>query len=158
MTAPRSARLVIGSLLGAAARIAVGVLWLIEGVLKYRAGFGAADIELVAQSAQGNTRVPAFFDPLGAAMASASPFFGAVIPALEVGLGILLVAGALTRTVAFISAGTLALYWSADQLIAQYPVMLVLSATVLLIVTAGRFGVDGWMQARRARTVEGTEG
>lgn len=157
MTAPRSTRLLIGSLLGAAARVAIGVLWLIEGTLKYRAGFGAADIELVAQSAQGNTRVPDFFDPLGAAMASAPASFGVAIPALEVGLGVLLVSGLLTRTAAFVSVGTLALYWSADQLIAQYPVMAVLSAMVLAIVAAGRLGVDGWVRARRARPVEGPE-
>ncbi|MBP3976600.1 DoxX family membrane protein [Microbacterium sp. BLY] len=156
MTALRSARLLIGPLLGAAARVAVGVLWLIEGTLKYRSGFGAADIELVAQSAQGNTRVPDFFDPLGAAMTSASALFGVAIPALEVGLGVLLVSGLLTRTAAFVSIGTLALYWSADQLIAQYPVMVVLSATVLVFVASGRFGVDGWVRARRAkRPVEG---
>ncbi|WP_149083775.1 MULTISPECIES: DoxX family membrane protein [Microbacterium] len=156
MTAPRSARLLVGSLLGAAARVAVGVLWLVEGTLKYRAGFGAADIELVAQSAQGNTRVPDFFAPIGTAMSSASAFFGAAVPALEVGLGVLLVSGLLTRMAAFVSVGTLALYWSADQLITQYPVMVVLSAMVLLVAASGRFGVDGAIRARRARRpVEG---
>ena len=133
--------------------MAVGVLWLIEGGLKYRAGFGAADIELVVQSTEGNPRVPWFFGPLGSFMGTAPGLFGVVMPALEVALGLLLVAGLLTRLAAFLSIGTLMLYWSADQLISQYPAMVVLSAVVLLLPGSGRFGLDGWRRRRRARSL-----
>lgn len=151
MTGSRSAGALAVSLLGGAARVAVGVLWLIEGALKYRAGFGAADIELVAQSTQGNPRVPWFFEPIGSFMGAAPELFGVVMPALEVALGLLLVAGLLTRITAFLSIGTLMLYWSADQLIAQYPAMVLLSAVVLLLPSSGRFGMDGWLHSRRSR-------
>lgn len=149
--------LLAASLLSGAARVAVGVLWLAEGVLKYRAGFGAADIELVVQSTQGNSRVPWWFEPLGAFMGAASGLFGVVIPALEVLLGLLLVAGVFSRLTALASIGTLMLYWSSDQLIAQYPVMVLLSALVLASRAAGRFGVDGWWR-RRAATQDGAVG
>lgn len=152
MTGTRSASALTASLLGGGARVATGVLWLLEGVLKYRAGFGAADIELVAQSTKGNSRVPWFFEPLGSSMAGAPQLFGLVIPGLEVVLGGLLIAGALTRLAAFLSIGTLMLYWSADQLTEAYPAMVMLSAVVLLIPTSGRFGVDGWLRARGRAT------
>lgn len=137
------------SLLGGAARVAVGVLWLLEGILKYRAGFGAADIELVARSTAGNSRTPWWFVPLGGAMDSAAGLFGVVIPALETLLGALLLVGLMTSPVALASIGTLMLYWASDQLIAQYPVMVLLSALVLVLPSAGRFGVDGWWRRRR---------
>ncbi|KKX98429.1 MULTISPECIES: DoxX family membrane protein [Microbacterium] len=158
MSGARPARALVLSLLGGGARVAVGVLWLIEGILKYRAGFGAADIELVAQSTEGNPRVPWFFAPLGSFMGTAPELFGVVMPALEVALGVLLVAGLLTRITAFLSIGTLMLYWSADQLIAQYPAMVMLSAVVLLVRAAARLGVDGWLRARRAQGTETTSG
>jgi len=158
MSGARPARALVLSLLGGGARVAVGVLWLIEGILKYRAGFGAADIELVAQSTEGNPRVPWFFAPLGSFMGAAPELFGVVMPALEVALGVLLVAGLLTRITAFLSIGTLMLYWSADQLIAQYPAMVMLSAVVLLVPAAARLGVDGWLRARRAQGTETASG
>lgn len=80
------------------------------------------------------------------------------MPALEVALGVLLVAGLLTRITAFLSIGTLMLYWSADQLIAQYPAMVMLSAVVLLVPAAARLGVDGWLRARRAQGTETASG
>ena len=92
-------------LLGGAARVAAGVLWSAEGVLKYRA----------------------------------------------VLLGLLLIAGLFTRLTAFASIGTLMLYWSSDQLIAQYPVMVLLSALVLASPVSGRFGIDGWRRQQRSR-------
>lgn len=158
MTGPRPVGAPTLSLLGGAARVSVGVLWLIEGILKYRAGFGAADIELVAQSTEGNPRVPWFFEPLGSFMGTAPELFGVVMPALEIVLGALLVAGLSTRITAFVSIGTLMLYWSADQLIAQYPAMVILAAVVLLLPAAGRFGVDGWLRSRRTRTRYTTSG
>lgn len=144
------------SLISGAARVALGVLWLIEGVVKYRAGFGAADIQLVVDSTASNSRVPWWFSPIGGFMDAAPELFGIVMPALEVLLGILLIAGILTPLAAFASIGTLMLYWGADQLATQYPVMVVLSAVVLLAPGAGRFGVDGWWRHRRARVDAGT--
>lgn len=143
------------AILGAAARIAAGLLWLNEGILKYRAGFGSADILLVAQSAGGNSRVPFFFRPFGTLMQAAPALFGLAIPALEVGLGVLLVLGlgrVLTAIAALGSIATLMLYWSSDQLIAQYPVMVLLSAVVLVLPQSGRIGVAWWWGRRRARS------
>lgn len=142
------------SLISGAARVAVGVFWLIEGVVKYRAGFGAADIQLVVDSTASNSRVPWWFSPIRGFMDAAPGLFGIVTPALEVLLGILLIAGILTPLAAFASIGTLMLYWGADQLATQYPVMVVLSAVVLLVPGAGRFGVDGWWR-RPGRDVGG---
>lgn len=140
----------VAPLLGGAARVAAGALWLAEGVLKYRAGFGAADIDLVAHSTADNSRTPWWFEPLGSFMGTAPGLFGVAIPALEVLLGVLLIAGLLTRLTALASIGTLMLYWGSDQLIAQYPVMVMLSAVVLWVSASGRFGVDGWWARRRA--------
>lgn len=146
---------------GAAARIAVGVLWLLEGILKHRAGFGAADILLVADGAAMNSRVPSFFAVLGTAMKELPGVFGVAIPALEVLLGALLVVGTgpgrpaavVTRVVAMASLGTLMLYWSSDQLIAQYPVMAVLTGLVLALPAAGTIGLP-LLWRRAARTAE----
>jgi len=54
----------------------------------------------------------------------------------------------LTRITAFASIGTLMLHWRADQLVAQFPAMVVLSALVLLLAGAGRHGIDGWLAKR----------
>lgn len=139
-------------ILSAAARIAVGVLWLNEGILKYRAGFGSADILLVAQGSVDNSRVPFFFRPLGALMQAAPGLFGITIPALEVMLGVLLVLGlgrVVTTITALGSIATLMLYWSSDQLIAQYPAMVLLSALVLALPWSGRLGAAWWWERRR---------
>ncbi|SDM20567.1 hypothetical protein [Microbacterium azadirachtae] len=140
-----------GEVVGTLARIAAGALWLGEGLLKYRAGFGSADILLVAQGSTGNSRVPFYFRPLGALMQATPGLFGFAIPALEVALGILLVLGlgrVLTTITALGSVATLMLYWSSDQLITQYPLMTLLSAIVLALPWSGRFGV-AWLWARR---------
>lgn len=143
MTLTSPARSLVAPILVGAARIALGLLWLHEGIVKYRAHFGRADIELVVQSAAANSRVPGYFgafsthvlDPLAG-------LFGVLMPLLEVGLGTALVAGLLTLPVALMSAGTLMMYWSADQLIGQYPVMVVLSVVVIAFpVAASRFSV-----------------
>lgn len=139
------------STIGGAARVAAGVLWLMEGVFKIGAHFGSADIGLVVMSASSNTRVPWYYDPLGAFMTAAPGLFGFVVPALEITLGVLLILGIFTRLTAFASIGNLGLYWTTDQLTPQFPVMLVLSAVVLGLTLSGRFGVDGWLRSRRAR-------
>ncbi|GAA1794848.1 hypothetical protein GCM10009768_24930 [Leucobacter iarius] len=134
---------------------ALAVLWAIEGVVKVRAGFGASDILLVADGAERNTRVPEWFAPIGALMRGIPAVFGIGIPMLELLLGavfaVLAVGGLLgllrvrgvaprsprrvTAVAALVSGGTLALYWTSDQLIAQYPVMLVLSLLLLAVET-----------------------
>ncbi|WP_336653407.1 MULTISPECIES: hypothetical protein [unclassified Leucobacter] len=134
---------------------ALAMLWAIEGVVKVRAGFGASDILLVADGAVRNTRVPEWFAPIGALMRGIPAVFGVGIPMLELLLGavfaVLAVGGLLallrvrgvahrsprrvTTVAALVSGGTLALYWTSDQLIAQYPVMLVLSLLLLAVET-----------------------
>ncbi|MDR2998631.1 MAG: DoxX family membrane protein [Microbacterium sp.] len=130
-----------GPVLGGAARVAVGVLWLLEGIEKYRAGFGASDILLVADGAARNPRTPWWFGPLDAGMQAFPALFGLVIPALEVLLGVALITGLLTRLAALVSIATLMLYWGSDQLVDQYPVMVLLSAVALAAPGAGRYGV-----------------
>jgi thiosulfate dehydrogenase (quinone) large subunit len=56
---------------------------------------------------------------------------GFVIPLLETGMGIALILGVLTLPAAMVSLLTLMTYWSSDQLIAQYPIMGMLSAVVI---------------------------
>ncbi|UJP09853.1 DoxX family membrane protein [Microbacterium sp. KUDC0406] len=137
-----------GPLIGGAARVAVGMLWLLEGIEKYRAGFGASDILLVADGAARNPRTPWWFGPLDAGMQALPVLFGFAIPALEVLLGVVLIAGLFTRLAALTSIATLMLYWGSDQLVDQYPVMVLLSAVVLAVPAAGRYGVgmliDPW--------------
>lgn len=87
---------VTAPLLGGAVRVAVGVLWVLEGVEKYRAGFGAADILLVADGTASNPRTPWWFTPVRATMQTLPDAFGLAIPALEVLLGLALIAGVLT--------------------------------------------------------------
>jgi thiosulfate dehydrogenase [quinone] large subunit len=52
------------------------------------------------------------------------------MPLLEVGLGVVLVAGVLTLPAALMSVITLMTYWLADQLTASYPVMVALAVVV----------------------------
>lgn len=115
-----------------AARVALGVLWINEGLIKYRAGFGAADIQLVADGAAASSRVPGYFQVFAEhVLGPASGLFGVLMPLLEVGLGVALVAGVLTLPVALASVGTLLSYWSADQLTDSYPVMIALAVVLV---------------------------
>ncbi|MFJ3406009.1 hypothetical protein [Promicromonospora sp. NPDC090134] len=115
-----------------AARVALGVLWLNEGLIKYRAGFGAADIRLVVDGAAANSRVPGYFQVFAEHVLGAAPgLFGVLMPLLETGLGVALIAGVLTLPVAFASVGTLLSYWSADQLTESYPVMVALAVVLV---------------------------
>lgn len=135
-----------------AARVVAGALWLTEGIVKYRAGFGAADILLVAGGADGNGRAPSYLGLLAEAMRAAPGLFGGVVPAGEIALGVLLVAGVFGRWAAFASIGTLMLYWASDQLIGQYPVMALLAAAVLLAgPTATVASTDALVCRRRLR-------
>lgn len=146
----------VAPLIGGAARVGVGVLWVLEGVVKYRAGFGGADILLVAEGTASNSRTPWWFAPVSASMQALPDLFGVIIPALEILLGLALIAGIVTRLAALGSIATLMLYWGSDQLIAQYPVMVVLSALVLTIPGSARFGLPllvprgAWFSAERA--------
>lgn len=118
-------------------RVALGVLWLHEGCVKYHAGFGRADILLVVQSTATNPRVPSFYTAFTEHVLGRAPgFFGIVVPLIEVGLGVALILGILTPWVAGVSVLQLCTYWFADQLVAQYPIMVALSAAVLAFGSA----------------------
>lgn len=135
---PRAAAIV-----AALARVALGALWIVEGAVKYHAGFGRADILLVAQSAAQNSRVPGFYRFFAEHVLGTAPAaFGIGVPALELGLGIALVLGVLTLPLALAAIGQLCNYWLADQLIAQYPIMLALAAAVAVFApTASRYSL-----------------
>ena len=51
----------VASIIFGAARVTLGILWLHEGIFKYTAHFGRADILLVVDSAKSNSRVPEYF-------------------------------------------------------------------------------------------------
>lgn len=122
----------VASIIFGAARIVLGILWLHEGIFKYTAHFGRADILLIVGSAKSNSRVPEYFCAFAAAVLGRWPgFFGFAIPLLETALGLALVIGVLSLPAALASLLTLMTYWSSDQLIAQYPIMGILSALVL---------------------------
>jgi thiosulfate dehydrogenase [quinone] large subunit len=122
----------IAAVLAGAIRVTLGVLWLHEGTLKYRAHFGAADILLVANSAKSNSRVPGYFKSFADfALAGWPHFFGFAMPLLETALGVALVMGVFSLPASFMSAFTLLTYWSADQLITEYPIMVALSTVVI---------------------------
>jgi thiosulfate dehydrogenase (quinone) large subunit len=115
-----------------ATRVGLGILWLHEGLFKYAAHFGRADILLLADSAKSNSRVPEYFTVLAEFALRGWPgLFGFLIPLLETCLGVALILGVLSLPATMVSLLTLMTYWSSDQLIAQYPIMGVLSAIVI---------------------------
>ncbi|MEL7976719.1 hypothetical protein AAG589_12725 [Isoptericola sp. F-RaC21] len=136
-----TARARIAPALAGAARVTLGLLWLHEGILKYRAGFGAADVGFVVDGAASNPRVPGFFQAfVDASLAAAPGLFGALLPLLETALGVALVLGVLTAPAAAVSVVVLASYWLADLLVWQYPAMVLLSVVVL----ASRAAAGAW--------------
>jgi thiosulfate dehydrogenase [quinone] large subunit len=75
----KSATLAASTAVGAA-RVGLGILWLHEGLFKYGAHFGRADILLVVDSAKSNSRVPDYFSALAEFALRASPgLFGFVL-------------------------------------------------------------------------------
>lgn len=136
-----------------ATRVALGVLWLREGLFKYSAHFGRADILLVAEGVKSNSRVPDYFVAFANSVLASWPgLFGILIPLLETLLGIALVLGALSLPAAVASLFMLMTYWSSDQLIAQYPVMGMLSgAVVAWPFAAVRFSATSLLLAALAR-------
>jgi len=121
------------SIIFGAARATLGVLWLHEGIFKYSAHFGRADILLVADSAKSNGRVPQYFGVFAHHILASWPgLFGFVIPLLETALGIALLIGVFSLPAALASLLMLMTYWCSDQLIAQYPIMGCLSAVVIV--------------------------
>ena len=152
MTSSSSRSLAASAVLGAA-RVALGILWLHEGFVKYHAGFGKADILLVADGAGSNTRIPGFFtffaDHLLRPFAELAGF---VVPLLEVGLGVALVLGIFTLPVALGSLFNLMTYWCSDQLVGQYPIMGALSGVLIAWpALASRLSLTESVTVRRSR-------
>jgi thiosulfate dehydrogenase [quinone] large subunit len=136
-----------------AARVALGILWLHEGFVKYHAGFGKADILLVADGAGSNTRIPGFFtffaDHLLRPFAELAGF---VVPLVEVGLGVALILGIFTLPVALGSLFNLMTYWCSDQLVGQYPIMGALSGVLIAWpALASRLSLTELVTVRRSR-------
>ncbi|WP_246007838.1 hypothetical protein [Gordonia oryzae] len=95
----------------------LGVLWLDEGVLKYRAGFGSVDIGLVGSSTL-NPAVPAYFTAFSDHVLSrTTALFGCVMAVLEMARGVVLVLGVLILPIA-LDPFPVMTYWYADQLMA----------------------------------------
>jgi thiosulfate dehydrogenase [quinone] large subunit len=147
----------VGEIVATLARVALGALWINEGVLKWHAGFGQADILLVVQSTAQNPRVPEFYKLFTAnALGGAPGLVGFGVPLLEFGLGVALVLGVLTLPAALGSVAELANYWFADQLITQYPIMMLLSVIVAVFApSASRYSVTGLLVRRSGRAVPG---
>lgn len=136
------------------ARVVLGIFWLGEGITKYRAGFGQADILLVVGSTSKNPRVPEFYKFFTEhILGPGSGFFGILMPALELGLGILLILGVLPRWIAAAGSALLVSYWLADQLIAQYPIMILLAIPVIAWpLAAGTLSLPAlWRRWRKPR-------
>lgn len=133
-----------------ALRVGLGGLWIHEGFVKLHAGFGKADILLVANGAKTNSRIPAYFAWFAEhLLAPTAGLAGLVVPFIELGLGLALVLGILAVPVAFASALNLMTYWASDQLIWQYPLMGALSAVLLLFPSAARqASVVPWLRKR----------
>lgn len=86
----------------------------------------------MANSAKSNSRVPGYFKSFSDVTLAEWPhFFGFAMPLLETALGVALVLGVFSLPASFMSAFTLLTYWSADQLITEYPIMLALSTVVV---------------------------
>lgn len=121
------------SILFGAVRVGLGLLWLHEGYVKLRAHFGRADILLVVDGASANSRVPEYFRFMAEhLLRPTADLAGVMTPLTEVALGLALVLGVCMTLSPVVSAGMLAVYWSSDQLIAQYPIMALLSVGVLV--------------------------
>lgn len=136
-----------------AARVALGVLWIHEGYLKLQAGFGKADILLVADGASSNTRIPDYFTFVADTLLHpfAAPV-GFVVPLLEVGLGVALITGVLTLPLAFGSLANLMVYWSSDLLVGAYPIMGILSGLLIAWpAVASYYSVSTLVRSRRSR-------
>lgn len=116
-----------------AARIVLGALLVHEGYVKYHAGFGRSDILLVVQSAANNPRVPEVFRWFTAEVMGRFPdLFGIVVPFTETALGVALILGIVPRLAALATVTLLSSYWLSDQLVIQYPVIMLLAAIVLV--------------------------
>ncbi|MGN6723192.1 MAG: DoxX family membrane protein [Marmoricola sp.] len=153
MKAPSVGRL--ATIVANLCRVGLGAFWIHEGVFKYQAGFGRADILLVTSSVAQNSRVPGFYKFFSAHVLENAPgLFGFLVPLLEVGLGVTLVLGIFTLPIALASVFQLCNYWLADQLITQYPIMMALSAIVAACAPAARqYSLTTLALRRRTRAI-----
>lgn len=139
--------------LAGAARVVLGVLWLGEGLFKYRAGFGEADILLVADSTAASTRAPEYYQWFAETFLAGAPaLFGFGVPLIEVGLGAVLVLGVLSAPAAWMSVLMLMSYWLSDKLVDPYPIMVALAVVVAAFpIAASRIGVTEAVDRLRRR-------
>lgn len=134
------------------ARVGLGILWVHEGLQKVDAGFGAADIALVVETAH-TSRIPAVFAWFAdTVMRPLAPLFGVGVPLWELLLGFLLIVGVAPRAAAIASTATLLTYWSSDQLAPVYPLAGFLGLLVLVApLAARRWTLDHAITAGRRR-------
>ncbi len=146
-------RRTVATSIATAARVALGLLWVNEALVKWHAGFGKADILLVVHSTAQSPRVPGFYKFFTAnALGKAPALFGFGVPLIEFGLGVALILGVLTLPAALGSVAELCNYWLADQLIIQYPTMVALSAAVIAFpVATSRYSITALVEHRRGR-------
>lgn len=134
----------------ALSRIGLGLLWIGEGVIKLRAGFGASDILLVADGAEGSRAASVAVPIADLLMRPLAGLLGPLIPFLEVGLGVVLVLGVLVLPAALSAAAVAGTYWAMDLLTVAYPAMVVLIALVLATAVHQRVAsLPGLIAARR---------
>lgn len=146
--APGAARRLV-VVVAIALRVLLGLAWLHEAWVKYAAHFGGTDIGLVVGSVGSNPRVAAPVAELTRALLGPAPgLWGVLVPAWEAGLGLVLLLGVFPRLAAVAAGVTLAIYWSVDQLIWEYPLMGVL-ALVCAALSAPRLGA--MLRGRRCR-------
>lgn len=131
----------------------MGILWLHEGLVKFHAGFGRADILLVADGAANNTRIPGYFQFFAEhVLRPTADLAGIVVPFIETGLGVALILGLFILPVALGSLFNLMTYWCSDQLVSQYPIMGALSGVLLVwSAQASRLSVPEFIKHRRAK-------
>lgn len=98
-------------------------------------------------------RVPTASKDFATTVLKGAPgLFGWGVPLLKTASGPALIVGLLTLPAALGSIFTLMSYWYADELIVQYPIMVMLSALVVLVAgSANRLSISALITSRLAQ-------